>query len=223
MHQHLFITLQRSWSVLLTSSCRPSGMSGIQMAVLSLSAHAPSQLLRVVNPYVCAALGEWLRPAVLPRQHARGCSTADSAGVPRSQTPYTLNRRCLWKILQASKESVAPSVMNPSLYCDRHKLLWYERYQRTCAALCKAPQRRGAQTDMCMAPLAVLACAHFQPAARAMHEQGLGCSTAAVHGAPHRIKPGLHAGPQVRLCYVMLVHMAMLDASGETCLRVPKD
>ena len=59
----------------------PSGMSGIQMAVLSLSAHAPSQLLRAVNPYLSAALGEWLRHAVLPRQRARGWSTADSAGM----------------------------------------------------------------------------------------------------------------------------------------------
>ena len=56
------------------------------MAVLSLSAHAPSQLLRVVNPYVSAALSEWLRPAVLPRQRARGCKTVDSAGV---QQPLT--------------------------------------------------------------------------------------------------------------------------------------
>ena len=84
--EHFSIYLHTQLFMVLTSSGCPSGMSGIQMALLSLSANASNQHLRVVNAYVTAALGEWLRPAVLPRQHAGGCSTVDSAGVPWSLT-----------------------------------------------------------------------------------------------------------------------------------------
>jgi hypothetical protein len=45
-----------------------AGASGIQMAMISADAHAPNQLLRSLNPYVVAALSEWQRPALLPRQ-----------------------------------------------------------------------------------------------------------------------------------------------------------
>ena len=81
------------------------------MAILSLSAHAPSQLLRVVNPYVSAALGEWLRPAVLPRQHARGCSTVDSAGVQGSLTCCKLYKIKICVNFPSKQGEFAPSLM----------------------------------------------------------------------------------------------------------------
>lgn len=56
-----------------------AGASGLQMAVLSLASHAPTQHLRGLNPYVTAALGDWQRPAVLPRQLAGCCHSSSGA------------------------------------------------------------------------------------------------------------------------------------------------
>lgn len=56
-----------------------AGASGLQMAVLSLAAHAPTQHLRGLNPYVTAALGDWQRAAALPRQLAGCCHSSPGA------------------------------------------------------------------------------------------------------------------------------------------------
>ena len=74
-----------------------AGASGIQMAMMSAHANAPSQLLRSLNPYVMAALSEWQRPALLPRQLSgawrRGRSGLTGARMSRATEAHH-TRRC---------------------------------------------------------------------------------------------------------------------------------